>query len=249
MIDFSGKQIFITGASSGIGRSVAILLSQLNAKLIITGRNSEKLLETYELLQNQQDHFYKALDIDSSEFPSELLEVSQLRGRISGLIHCAGIHEVTPFASLNMEKVDRVISTNVLSAFKLLKHFSKRQHLESNSSFVFLASVAGLFGQPGISAYSASKGAIIALVKSAALELARQGTRVNAIAPGVVETEMTARLSAKMTEEQFQMIKNMHPLGIGTSKDVANAACFLLSDASSWITGTTLVVDGGYSAS
>jgi NAD(P)-dependent dehydrogenase (short-subunit alcohol dehydrogenase family) len=249
MIDLSGKHIFITGASSGIGRATAILLSQLNASLTITGRDSSRLLQTYELLKTPGNHFYKEIDMSSVDFAQALLEISRDRGRISGLVHCAGIHEVTPLASLNLDKVNQVISTNVLSTFEILKHFSKRQHLESKSSFVFLASVAGFLGQPGISAYSASKGALIGLVKSVALELARQGTRVNAVAPGVVETEMTERLSSKMTDEQFQSVKNMHPLGIGRAEDVANAIAFLLSEKSNWITGTTLIVDGGYSAS
>jgi NAD(P)-dependent dehydrogenase (short-subunit alcohol dehydrogenase family) len=248
VIDLSGKHILVTGASSGIGREVAVLASQLGANLTIVGRNVERIQETLSSLRSPDAHKYKVFDFAEDNLMQYFSEIIETSGKLAGVVHCAGIHEFTPLNSLNMKKVESILSSNTLSAFEILKYCSRRHNLEPKSSLVFLSSVAGFLGQPGVSAYSASKGAILALVKSAALELARQGTRVNAIAPGVVSTEMTNKLIANMTDEQFKKVEEMHPLGIGTPRDVANAAVFLLSDASQWITGTTLVVDGGYSS-
>jgi NAD(P)-dependent dehydrogenase (short-subunit alcohol dehydrogenase family) len=248
MIDLSGKHILVTGASSGIGREVAILLSQLGANLTMVGRDFKRLEETLDVLSAPSIHRYKIFDFNDDDLAKHFVDIIESNGKLAGVVHCAGIHEFTPINSLNMKKVRSVLSSNLLSAFEILKYCGKRQNLESKASLVFLSSVAGFLGQPGVVAYAASKGAILALVKSAALELARQGTRVNAVAPGVVNTEMTQKLIASMTEEQFKKVEEMHPLGIGTPRDVANAVAFLLSDASQWITGTTLVVDGGYSS-
>jgi 3-oxoacyl-[acyl-carrier protein] reductase len=243
------KHILITGASSGIGRDAAILLSQLGAKLTIVGRNSERLSETLQLLTSPTQHMAVALDLNSGNLEESLSASNSQMGKYTGLVHAAGIHAFTPLHPLNMNKVEQLIQTNITTTFKLLKFVLKKQNVESGASLVLLSSVVGFVGQPSVSAYAASKGAILALVKSAAVELARQNIRVNAIAPGVVQTEMTQNLIDSMTDEQFQKIKDMHPLGLGNARDISNAIAFLLSDSSRWITGTTLVVDGGYSAS
>ena len=113
---------------------------------------------------------------------------------------------------------------------------------------MFLSSAVGLVGQAGVSVYSATKGAVVTMTKSLALELAREGVRVNCVCPGVVQTEMTTGLRESIGADAFQRVTDAHPLGLGTSEDVANAIVFLLSDASRWITGTSLTVDGGYTA-
>jgi NAD(P)-dependent dehydrogenase (short-subunit alcohol dehydrogenase family) len=119
---------------------------------------------------------------------------------------------------------------------------------ENGASFVFISSVMGILGQSGKVAYSSSKGALISGAKAMALELAKKKIRVNCILPGVVETEMSNEMFQKLSEESKKSILEMHPLGLGKPEDIANACAFLLSDASGWITGTNLLVDGGYSA-
>jgi NAD(P)-dependent dehydrogenase (short-subunit alcohol dehydrogenase family) len=140
------------------------------------------------------------------------------------------------------------MKVNVESAMGLLKGYRQKGVNPGAGSVVLIASVLGLCGQPVQSIYSATKGAVLAMAKSAALELVRDGIRVNCVAPAIVETELVDRLRATMTPEQFQAVVAAHPLGLGQAKDVANAVAFLLGETGRWITGTTLTVDGGYTA-
>jgi len=142
-----------------------------------------------------------------------------------------------------------MFATNVISGFELARMISKKKYLDENgASFVFISSVIGTLGQPGKIAYCSSKGALISGAKAMALELARKNIRVNCILPGHVKTEMANRLFENISEKSKKEIMDMHPLGLGIPEDIANASAFLLSDASRWITGTILIVDGGYSA-
>jgi NAD(P)-dependent dehydrogenase (short-subunit alcohol dehydrogenase family) len=144
---------------------------------------------------------------------------------------------------------ENMFAVNVIAGFELAKIISMKKYLnESEASFVFIASVMGLLGQPGKVGYCSSKGALLSGTKAMALELAAKNVRVNCVLPGVVETPMTKKMLEKLPEDAMQSIKNMHPLGLGKPEDIANVATFLLSDASRWITGTSLIVDGGYSA-
>ena len=137
---------------------------------------------------------------------------------------------------------------NVTAALCLAKAFRQKNVSTAGSSIVYLSSVMGIVGQSGQTAYSASKGALVTLAKSLTLELSRENIRVNCVAPAVVNTEMSEKMFQSLTPEQVKQIESMHPLGIGTPRDVANAIAFLLADTGRWITGTTLVVDGGYTA-
>jgi NAD(P)-dependent dehydrogenase (short-subunit alcohol dehydrogenase family) len=145
----------------------------------------------------------------------------------------------------NLEELMRV---NVTAAFALARAFRQKGVSSPGSSLVFLSSVMGIVGQSGQTAYSASKGALISLTKSLALELSRENIRVNCVAPALVRTEMSNKMLQALTPDQVTQIEAMHPLGIGAPRDVANAIAFLLADTGRWITGTTLVVDGGYTA-
>jgi NAD(P)-dependent dehydrogenase (short-subunit alcohol dehydrogenase family) len=136
------------------------------------------------------------------------------------------------------------MNTNNRANFK----FTKNTNISNDASIVFVSSIVGLFGQPGKSAYSASKGALIAASKCLALELASRKIRVNTVLPALVETDMSNKILEGMNEESKNNILKMHPLGFGKPEDVANAIAFLLSSASSWITGVEFVIDGGYSA-
>lgn len=171
----------------------------------------------------------------------------QLDG-LDGLVHAAGVHNTAPVRSLEAADVTSLFDSNVTTAFMLAKGFRHKQVRRAGASIVYLSSAVGLVGQPGVSVYSATKGAIAALTKSLALEFAREGIRVNCVCPGVVMTKMTEGLKATIGGENFRRVTEAHPLGLGEPDDVASAILYLLSGASKWVTGSSLVVDGGYTA-
>lgn len=243
------KKVLITGGSSGIGRAVAKIFSQQGAQVIIVGRNSERLNQTLASLDGDK-HLSMQCDVaEPSSIENLFKDVCGDVGELDAVIHCAGIQKTLPLQALKETDFEQVFNTNVKSAQFLAKSYRKKgRYNPSGSSLVFMSSVAGTCGEPAISTYSASKAALLGLSKSLASELARNKIRVNCIAPGHVETEMAIEFSQTLTAEQNQRIHDKHPLGLGTPEDVANAALYLASDLSRWVTGTTLYVDGGYSA-
>jgi len=241
--------ILVTGASSGIGRETAVLLSKLGASLILVGRNEEQLIKTRSLLDGTL-HRISAFDLSNyDEIPHWIKEISSVAGPLHGLVHSAGVQFTRPLRIMSSESIEELMRVNVTAAIFLAKAFrQKGVYASEGGSLVYLSSVMGFVGQPGQSAYSASKGALVSLAKSLALELAREKIRVNCIAPAIVSTEMSEKMFEQLSPEQVSHIKAMHPLGLGQPRDVANAIAFLLADTARWITGTTLVVDGGYTA-
>ena len=203
--------------------------------------------ETSQLLEGD-GHRIEPFDLTNfAEIPALFKKIAKQTGRLSGLVHCAGVHLARPLRFLTGEELTKVMRTNVDSAFALAKSFRQKRVCVNGGSIVFLTSVSGLIGQAGETAYAASKGALIALARSLAVELAREGHRVNCIAPALVETKMAADMrDASYTKEQYGAIEAMHLLGVGKPEDVAAAVAFLLADTGRWITGTTLTVDGGY---
>lgn len=247
-LDCTGKTILVTGASSGIGREISVLLSQLGARIILVGRNNGRLEETATLLSGK-GHVTALRDLSDVEtIPEWLKELASKIGRFSGLVHSAGMQITCPLRATSARQFEEVMRVNVTAAFSLAKGFRQKGVCVPPASIVFLASVMAVASRPGLSAYSASKGALSSLTKPLALELAREGIRVNCLAPAMVRTEMMESVFQNMSPEQFTLAEQMHPLGIGMPRDVANAAAFLLAETSRWITGTTLVVDGGYTA-
>lgn len=247
-MDLSNRTILITGASSGIGRETAILLSRLGASVVLVGRNEERLQETAKCLDKNKS-WVEPFDLTvMDEIPGWVKEVVAKTGPLSGLVHSAGVQVTVPLKLLTEQHISKVMEINLNAAIGLAKGFRQKGVHSYNSSLVFLSSARGLVGQAGLSAYAASKGAVIALTKSLAVELAREQIRVNCVAPAYVKTEMINMIQAQITPEQFQQIEEMHLLGLGTALDVAYAISFLLADTGRWITGTTLVVDGGYTA-
>lgn len=247
-MELENRTILVTGASSGIGRETAILLSQLGARLILVGRRPEQLEKTISLLDgaSHQVHVFDLLNVD--DIPHWMKGIASASGPLNGLVHSAGMQFTKPLRITTGENLEELMRINVTAAFSLARAFRQKGVYITGSSIIYLSSVMGVVGQAGQAAYSASKGALVALTKSLSLELSREGIRVNCVAPAVVRTEMLEKMLQSLTPEQVAQIQAMHPLGIGTPRDVANAIAFLLADTGRWITGSTLVVDGGYTA-
>lgn len=247
-MNLTGRRVLVTGASSGIGRATAVLLSQLGAKLVLVARNEEQLQQTASLL-NGGEHLIKPYDLaKSGGIPEWMKELSGDIGALNGLVHSAGIQLMRPIRFQSQEEVEETFRINVTAGVQLIKGFRQKGVCSRPSSIVLLSSVMGLVGQSGLSTYAASKAAVLSLARSLAVELASEGIRVNAVAPGQVRTEMAKKIQQTLSAEQFAKIEAMHPLGLGEPEDVANAVAFLLADTARWITGSTLVVDGGYTA-
>lgn len=247
-MDLSGRTILVTGASSGIGQSAAITAGQLGAKVILVARSAERLQETARLMAGAET-VISPYDLQQLEGVSAWMKglVEQV-GPLDGLVHSAGVHIVRPLRMLKDEQINEVMQLNFNAAVSLTRALRQKGMWRAPASVVFLSSVVGKRGRPGIAPYAASKGALIALAMSLAAELAPDGIRVNCVCPGHVATELTKKSESRMTDEQLKSFLAGHVLGVGEPVDVANAICFLLSNAAKWITGTNLVVDGGHLA-
>lgn len=246
-IDLSGRTILVTGASSGIGQDTCILLSQLGAKLILLARDKKRLEDSASLLEGK-GHMILPFDLkEYMNLPVLFKDIATKTGLLYGVLHSAGIQSHLPLRFVTPQHLEEIFRVNLSAAVFLSKGF-RQKGVSKGGSIVFLSSISGIVGTSGQPVYSASKGAIIALTRSLAMELARESIRVNCIAPGVVQTNMVTKAEQTLTPEQIQKIEAMHPLGLGEPRDVANAIAFLLSDASRWITGISLCVDGGYTA-
>ena len=249
IFNLNNKNIIVTGASSGIGRQCAITFSQLGANVILIARNKERLKDTFNKLE-KGNHLIISQDITEYNKLEEVANTAVDKvGKISGFVHSAGIEMTLPLRNMQPSYYEKMFSINVISGFELAKIISKKKYLnEKGANFVFVSSVMGILGQAGKVGYCSSKGALISGVRAIALELVKKNIRANCILPGAVETEMSNKMFENLPEESKKSILGMHPLGLGKPEDIANACAFLLSDASKWITGTNLIVDGGYSA-
>lgn len=242
------KNILITGATSGIGSACGKLCSELGANLILLGRNKERLVE---ILNNLVPNNHSAISCDlmNTEDIERSIENSLVKyDKIDGFIHSAGVDITLPLNSLREKDFQSTFTINVFSGFEIARIISKKQFRPvDGASFIFIASVMGLVGESAKIGYSASKGAMISGCRSMAIELAPKKIRVNCVSPAIVCTDLVAKLFSKLPENSVENIKSKHPLGFGTPKDIANACVFLLSNEAKWITGSNLVIDGGYS--
>ena len=246
LIDFTGKTIIVTGASSGIGRETAILLSKLGAKLIIIARNKEKLRDTINSLDGE-GHADIAFDLTSfSEYNHLFSRIFENGSRVSGFVHCAGFSKTIPLRNMKLNDLDEMMKINYYSFMLLAKEFVKKKNVDPDgASIVAISSVAGDFSVKGKSIYSATKSSLNISVKALAQEYAQWNIRFNTISPGWVRTELTDKATQALTSERVENVIENHPLGPGDPIDVAKTVAFLLSDAARWITGTTLIIDGG----
>lgn len=235
-----GKTIFVTGASSGIGRSIAVTCSKMGASLYLNGRNVDRLEATLRDLQGE-GHKIVPGDINIQEDRERI--VGQLP-KLDGIVHCAGILIRKICRQMECEEVDSLMTTNINSPILLQTEILRKKIINKGASIVFIASVAPYVPTVGNALYSASKGAVIAYSNCLSVELAPRNIRVNCICPGMVTTELIT--NGGYSEEELRIDKQKYPLKrYGTPGDIANAVIFFLSDASSWITGTSLKVAGG----
>lgn len=248
-MDLTGRRILVTGASSGIGRETAVVLSQLGAQLVLSGRDEARLQQTLASLE-LGDHRAAPFDMAEPEsLPAWIKDLSKNGGHFHGLVHSAGVHSAMPLRVLTLPHLERMMRLNFHAGMMAVKGLRQKGCCApEGSSVVLLSSVAALCGEPGIAAYSATKAAVSSMARSLAVELAPEKIRVNAVAPGFVLSEMSQRMTEALTEEQYAAIRARHPIGIGTVRDVANGIAFLLGDCARWITGTTMAIDGGYTA-
>ena len=250
IFDLTDRTILITGASSGIGRQCAITLSGQGARIALLGRDMGRLQETVSMMSNPDVHNVYAHDFAESLDVKEMIEqvVSEM-GKLSGIVHSAGISTTLPLRAQTQEKLERFTRVNVHAPMALTKAAVSPACMNPDgASVIFMASVMGVVGEVGKSLYSMTKGALLAGSKSLALELAPRKIRVNCLSPGVVESPMSAGAIYSQSEEALGQVRDRHPLGLGSVEDVANACLYLVSDEAKWVTGTNLVIDGGYTA-
>lgn len=241
---FAGKSILVTGGSAGIGLATATLLTREGARVALLARDSARLAAAQATLAGS-GHLSLPCDAASEDAVAASLKVIKEQwGNVHGAVLCAGAHSVRPLAVSKAANFEEMFRLNVISAVSVIRPVI-RMFPPASGSVVVLSSVAGLRGAPGASAYASAKGALLALVKSVAGEVAPRGVRINAVVPGVVNTAMTEAFLATLPPAQKDAIVQQHPLGLGQPEDIANAIAFLLSDEARWITGTELVADGG----
>lgn len=238
-----GKTVLVTGSTSGIGRATAIECSKMGAKVVVTGRNEERAKETLDLLSGD-GHSFVIADLSSTEGIDKLVaEVPVL----DGCVNNAGINVVQLVPFIKHDDMNKLFFVNVEAPIYLTHRLVKTKKLVKGSSVVFTSSIGQRIVAPGNSLYSASKGAVSAFMRNAAIDLASKKIRCNSVAPGMVETPLKEGKSV-VTAEQWEINRQLYPLGrFGQPEDVANAIIYLLSDASSWVTGTEIVIDGGRS--
>ena len=243
-----GRKILITGASSGIGKAAAKLASELGAQCVINGRDETRLNEALSELTGE-GHKAIAMPLAPENCKELVIKAAALAGPLNGFVHCAGIEKTMPFRMTELTDLHEIMAVNLDAFWEITRELvKKKNHEQGELSIVGIASVTALHGSAGNSAYAASKGALISLIKSLASEYVGQKIRFNCVGPGYVETPMLDNIRRLYkTEEEFeQAIVKKHALGLGAPEDIANAVAYLLSDASRWVTGTVMNVDGGY---
>jgi NAD(P)-dependent dehydrogenase (short-subunit alcohol dehydrogenase family) len=236
--------VLITGASSGIGRHIAVSLSR-SRRLVLHGRDAGRLIETRDLCERPAEHLLWNLDLKQGDRIEgslmQLIELNQLA--VEGFVHCAGTLKVQPLRLVERASAHEIMEVNVMSALEILRLLVRRRVNERHlRGVVLISSTASRFGARGFSVYCASKGALDAFMRAAAVELAPD-VRVNSVLPGAVRTAMTESMLA---DDALQTrMEADYPLGLGEPGDIAAAVEFLLSEKARWITGQQLVVDGG----
>lgn len=238
----SGKNVLVTGASSGIGRQVAISISQMGGKVVLTGRDEQRLKETLSKMRGD-GHLSIPADLLTEDDRERLVnELPELHG----VVHCAGVVKPYPIKFLNQKKIDETLNINYEIPVLLMAGISSKRKLADKASIVFMSSISGQHPHIGGAIYAGAKAALESFSKVVALEFSNKGIRSNCISPGMVKTAMYEEAEEGMSKEIMDAHVNRYPLGVGYPEDVANTVVFLLSDASRWITGINITLDGGF---
>ncbi len=236
-----GKNILVTGASSGIGRGICIDTSKMGATVHLMARNEQRLNETLCQMEGEghQIHSVDLCDKDSLIAMVDSLPV------LDGVVLCAGIIKTTPVKNISEDALEEIFNTNIMADIRMVSRMLKKKKLNKGASVVFISSVSTFNVKVGNSLYSATKGAVNSFAKAMALEVAKQNMRVNCIQPGFVPSSILS--SGAIEEDAFlKFYAERHPLGFGTPTDIANGCIYLLSDAARWVTGSIFTLDGGY---
>lgn len=235
-----GKTVLVTGASSGIGQATAIECSKMGAHVVITGRNEERLNETFKQLEGEGHQIILA-DLDAQEEIDALVDACP---NLDGLVNNAGRGKSKPVNFIKLEDLQDVFQTNLFGVVLLTKGLLKKKKLGKGASIVFTSSISSYMSAAGLSIYASSKAAVCGYMRTCAIELGVKGIRSNAVLPGMVETKLIN--SGTYTDQDKQKDLNLYPLGrYGRPTDIAYGIIYLLSDASVWVTGLELVIDGG----
>lgn len=236
-----GKTILVTGASSGIGRGIAIVCSKMGGKIVLNGRNEKRLEETL----SQMDGNVHQIIVEDLSNMSRLSDMVSSLPKLDGIAHCAGIGQTILCKQVNEMDFDQLMNINLKAPIMLQTEILKQKKVNKGASIVFISSIGSESPNIGNSIYSASKGGIISYARCLALELAPRHIRVNSIQPAMVRTEFLEKLEG-IGEDEFKKDVEQYPLKrYGTPEDVAYAAVYLLSDASAWITRTEFKLTGG----
>ena len=238
-LSLKDRHILVTGSSSGMGRVFAKMIATQGGRLTLLARNEERLSETLCQLEG------KGHDIIVCDLTNEEQLKTAVAGiePLDGIVLCAGINEFVPVKFVKQEKINRMFQTNYFSQLLMIQMLLKKKLVNKGASIVFISSVSSVIGVQGTLLYASSKGAINSAVRVLASELAGQRIRVNAILPGIVKTEMLS--GTNISEEQFNNQEELYPLGLGSPDDVGYAVLFHLADASKWLTGQCMILDGG----
>jgi NAD(P)-dependent dehydrogenase (short-subunit alcohol dehydrogenase family) len=243
VISLANKKIVVTGASSGIGRATAILFSQLGAEEIITARNNQNLNDTFSQLNPNPGHQQICADLTSSE---DIKRIIAEIAPIDGLVHCCGKVLPVPVKFIKEEQLLDVLSVNYFSAVNMVSELLKQKKINNNASIAFISSVSTLHAYFGGAPYISSKAALEGYAKTLALELVPKKIRVNVLQPALVKTAIfESTIDAAVNNDEMNKLISQYPLGVGEPEDIANALAYFISDASKWITGSCLKMDGG----
>ncbi|MBU3633168.1 SDR family oxidoreductase [Polynucleobacter sp. AP-Feld-500C-C5] len=244
-----GKRVLVTGASSGLGFAIAISAAKMGAEIIGVGRNAERLDKVLKELNTISNKNHKTVLVDLLSPDAMDLIILEMALPVDGVVHSAGISSLVPIRQANLKHIREVNSINIEAPILLMQKLLSKNLVNFGGSVLFISSIAAHIGVAGVGVYSGSKAYLIAAMRCLALEVVKRKIRVNALSPAIVDTPLLSATLAVKGADSMSDLESSYPLGFGTPEDISNACIYFLSDASRWVTGTTLVMDGGLSIS